>query len=459
MKYLKRYETFINDVIQNASLDIDRGISIVEKQVLNDFSGGFWEMSLNSTVFTTEEKSFIKENLLSIKIDLVNEGWLTDPLGKILDRAKEKGGKIWDKVKSKITIIKNNIKKLVMGVSDFVKNLLKSLGNLVINKSKGLKNKIKADFPNKVKGIFSKNKPDPDKLKTEIQQLKETVEYLQPLITSGVFANFVDASDDKVASDAEGQIGELENELKTELIHYDILGSFYITEADGYKVGDVVRYKKKDGTEGEKPIVRIDGDNFVFKDKEGKEFIKSKVDIIGNKGIGSTTWGGFSKWFLDMEKSTPPEGGKGKAVWWIKLILKIIGLILSPIVKALEIAVKFIATNVLKGVSWITKEKLKGPGIYEFIILSGVIAGIGALTTEISLVSHKMPEPWAHIFEVISIFLTEASGIKSLLMVFGAFCAAMTLYQLIVEFKHLFGGEHGGEHAGSEHKPEAPTPA
>jgi hypothetical protein len=43
---------------------------------------------------------------------------------------------------------------------------------------------------------------------------------------------------------------------------------------------------------------------------------------------------------------------------------------------------------------------------------------------------------------------------KVLLTIFGAFCAAMTLYQLIVEFKHLFGGGHGEE--GHDEAPAKP---
>jgi hypothetical protein len=167
-----------------------------------------------------------------------------------------------------------------------------------------------------------------------------------------------------------------------------------------------------------------------------------------------------------MEQATPPE--KGKAVWWLKLILKIVGLVLSPVVKALEVAAKFITSNVLKGVSAASKY-LKGPGVFEFLVLGGIVAGIPALVTEFSLVGHKMPEEWAHIFEVVGLFLSEVSGMKVLLTIFGAFCAAMTLYQLIVEFKHLFGGHgeegHGEEGAKPGAKPEggespaAPAPA
>lgn len=467
MKYLKRYESFMNQAFNDVNINIDKSLSIVEKQVLNDFSVNFWDLSLSSSVFTEEEKSFIKENLMTNKVDLVNEGWLGDTLGTVWDKAKEVGGKIYDKVKSKITIIKDNIKNLVSGIADFIKSLFKSLGDSIATKSKAIYAAVKPKFESTVKATFAKKKPDPKVLKNEIDELKVTVEHLKNSIAAGLLTGSIDAADDAVITDAEGQVGELENELKAESQNHDILSAFYITEAEEaeveYKVGDKVKYKRDNGEEVEKEIVRIDGDNFFFKDKDGKEFSKAKTDIIGKaKSLGAKVWGGFSKWFLDMEQSTPPV--KGKAVWWIKLILKIIGLVLSPVVKALEIAAKFITSNILKAVS-VTSKYLKGPGVFEFLVLGGIVAGLPALVTEVSLLGHVVPEPFSKIFEVIAEFLAELTGIDMLLKIIGGFCAAMTLLQLGLEFKHLFGG-HGGEGHGEEgakpeggEAPAAPAPA
>ena len=460
MKYLKRYESFMNQAFNDVNINIDKSLSIVEKQVLNDFSVNFWDLSLNSSVFTNEEKAFIKKNLMTNKVDLVNEGWLGDTLGQVWDKAKEVGGKIYDKVKEKITIIKDNIKNLVSGIADFIKNMFKSLGNSIVTKSTALKDKVKTEFPAKVKSILDQKKPDPKVLKNEIDELKATYDHLKLTVAAGLLAGSIDASDDTVIKDAESQVGELESELKAESQNHDILSAFYITEAEEtekaeveYKVGDKVIYKSKEGKEIEKEIIKIEGDNFFFKDKEGKEFSKTKADIVGKaKSLGGKIWGGFAKWFLDMEQATPPV--KGKAVWWIKLILKVIGLVLSPVVKALEVAVKFVTSNVLKGASAAAKY-LKGPGVFEFLVLGGIVAGLPALVTEFSLVGHKMPEAFAHIFEIVSHFLAEVSGMKILLTIFGAFCAAMTLYQLIVEFKHLFGGHSGEGHGEEGAKPGA----
>lgn len=461
MKYLKRYESFMNQTLNDVNINIDKSLSIVEKQVLNDFSVNFWDLSLNSSVFTTEEKKYIKKNLMGNKVDLVNEGWLGDSLGQVWDKAKEVGGKIYDKVKEKITIIKDNIKNLVSGIADFIKNMFKSLGNSIVTKSTALKDKVKTEFPAKVKSILDQKKPEPKVLKNEIDELKATYDHLKLTVAAGLLAGSIDASDDTVIADAESQIGDLESELKAESQNHDILKAFYITEAEEtpveYKVGDKVIYKSKEGKEIEKEIIKIEGDNFFFKDKEGNQFSKPKSDIVGkSKSLGAKVWGGFAKWFLDMEQATPPV--KGKAVWWLKLVLKVVALVLSPIVKALEVAVKFAASNILKCASAAAKY-LKGPGVFEFLILGGIVAGLPALVTEFTLVSHKMPEEWAHIFEIISHFLSEVAGMKILITIFGAFCTAMTLYQLVVEFKHLFGGHTGEEGVKPEGGESTATPA
>lgn len=460
MKYLNRYEKFMNENAKNVIKNIDKDLMIVEKQVLNDFSISFWDMSMRSSVFTEDEKTFIKENLLSIKVDLVNEGWLTDTLSATWDKAKEVGGQVWDKVKRKITIIKDNIRNLCVGIADFVKELFKSIGSSITDKIEKLKATTSKDFPVKVKEALAKKPLDKKAAATEIGQLKSTCDHLTYAIKTGFMVASIDAVDDNIAKEAESQVGELENELKTESLNNDILSAFYIYEAETaeveYKVGDIVEYNRGDGKKDTKEIIRIDGDSFFFKSKEGKEFSKTKADIVGkSKTTGAKVWGGFAKWFLDMEQATPPV--EGKAVWWIKLILKVITLVLSPIVKALEVAAKFISSNILKGVSAVSKY-LKGPGVFEFMVLGGILAGIPALITEFSLVSHNMPEPWSHIFEVVGHFLAEVSGFKILLTIFGAICSAMTLYQLVVEFQHLFGHGHGDDAHTAGTPPAKPAP-
>ena len=430
MKYLKRYNKFLEKNIKN----IDKHLRIVEKEVLGDFSDSFWEMSLNSSSFSIQEKLFIRDNLVNRKVDLVQESWLKDALTF--------GGKVWDGIKNKVNLIRKNIKDICLGISKFIQSLLKSFSDFTSTKSEELKKLVTKDFPEKVKSALNSKKPDPEELKTEIDQLQSTHDYLKSAVKVGFFTSTVDKVDDSVIKDAESQVNNLESELKKESSNYDILSAFLITEADTYKVGDVVKFKSKEGDEIEKKIIKIEGDSLFFTTKDGKEYSKNIGDILGKV---NKAWSGFTSWFLDMEKSTPPQ--KGKAVWWIKFILKVIALLLSPVVKSLEVVAKLISSNILKGVSMASKY-LNGPGVFEFLILGGILAGIPALATEFSLLTHKMPDPYAHIFEIVSNFLAELSGVKSILMVIGAFCTTITLAQLCIEFKHLF-----VVHTGTENKP------
>jgi hypothetical protein len=61
----------------------------------------------------------------------------------------------------------------------------------------------------------------------------------------------------------------------------------------------------------------------------------------------------------------------------------------------------------------VTKNILQGPGVFEFLILGGLVAGIPALITEFTLVSHSMPPEIAHILEVVGYFLKELTDILS----------------------------------------------
>lgn len=436
MKYLNRYNEFFKSYINKSVNDIDNRLSVIESKILNDFEKDFWHLSMKSKVFNNEEKYFISENLMTSKVDLINEGWLSDTLGNVWDKAKEKGGKILDKIKSKITIIKDNIKNLVKGISDFVKSLLSSISSNVNNKITELKNKTKDKFADTFKNLLNKNQHTDEEVKSELKQLTDSYKFIADKMKSDLFGSNIDSNLNKVEMDAESQVGEIETEMKNESA--DILMSFYY---ENFNAGDLVEYKSKDGSTQKKNIERIDGDKIYFIDKEGNEFYKLTSDIITDeehkesKGV----WAGFSKWVLDMEQSTPPV--EGKAVWWIKLILKIITTILSPVVKGLEVAAKAITSNLMKGVSTAIKW-MGGPGVYDFLILSAVLVGIGALATELSLVTHGMKEEWAHIFEIVSHFLSEMAGIKVLTTVFGSVCTFMTFYQLIEESKHLIFGGH-----------------
>ena len=71
---------------------------------------------------------FIKENLINVEIDLINENFFKNALKSIAD----KGGEFFNKVKSKIENIQANLKSIISGVIEFLKSFVKKLVESII---------------------------------------------------------------------------------------------------------------------------------------------------------------------------------------------------------------------------------------------------------------------------------------------------------------------------------------
>jgi hypothetical protein len=135
--YLKEY----NEFIRLSNKEIEKQIPLVEKLIIGDFNKNFWNLSLKSKVFTEIEKQYIKENLIQLEIDLLNENFFKDTLKSI----KDKGGEILTNVKNKISKLVDNIKDVVTGVVEFLKGMVKKLGELIIP-TKDLLSKVKGEI-------------------------------------------------------------------------------------------------------------------------------------------------------------------------------------------------------------------------------------------------------------------------------------------------------------------------
>ena len=75
------------------------------------------------------------------------------------------------------------------------------------------------------------------------------------------------------------------------------------------------------------------------------------------------------KWILGVKETYPPK--EGKATWWIKLILKIIGFCMAPWGKIISAGISTLKKNVL-GYGSVVVSKLKGPGPFKFAIITGL---------------------------------------------------------------------------------------
>ena len=429
MKHVRNYKSFVKD--------IHKQVPIIEKQIFSDFSNSIWDMSLRSSIFTNDEKEFIKENLISYKIDLLKEEFgIKDFFQKVYDNGKKAGGKLFSTIKEKLLKIKEGMKSLISGVVKFFESIIKNLFNISQRNVKNITTQFKSPIDKKLVELITQKKIDKEDLKSDLGDVKQTTGFLKGKFVSS-FNKQVETIDDKVISDAEKEVANIEDELKLE--SFDILKTFYSVNED-FKVGDMVSYTRDNGEKTQKEIVKVDGETITFKDKEGNEFTKKSDEVksvnkAATKILDAKDW--FMKWFLDMKQTSPPEEGKTK--WWIKLILKVIMLLLSPIKILLKTTINFISKNALKGLSNFVKS-LNGPGLFEFTTLGAVLIGIPNLIEAPEKImfaqfgTSQLEEPWDLVFSLLSGLILGLSGMDLVIKVFGVICLILALEGIISSY-------------------------
>ena len=429
MKHVRNYKSFVKD--------IHKQVPIIEKQIFSDFSNSIWDMSLRSSIFTNDEKEFIKENLISYKIDLLKEEFgIKDFFQKVYDNGKKAGGKLFSTIKEKLLKIKEGMKSLISGVVKFFESIIKNLFNISQRNVKNITTQFKSPIDKKLVELITQKKIDKEDLKSDLGDVKQTTGFLKGKFVSS-FNKQVETIDDKVISDAEKEVANIEDELKLE--SFDILKTFYSVNED-FKVGDMVSYTRDNGEKTQKEIVKVDGETITFKDKEGNEFTKKSDEVksvnkAATKILDAKDW--FMKWFLDMKQTSPPEEGKTK--WWIKLILKVIMLLLSPIKILLKTTINFISKNALKGLSNFVKA-LNGPGLFEFTTLGAVLIGIPNLIEAPEKImfaqfgTSQLEEPWDLVFSLLSGLILGLSGMDLVIKVFGVICLILAVEGIISSY-------------------------
>lgn len=436
MNYIVDYKSFVKSVRKQ--------VPIIEKQIFNDFSNSIWDMSLRSSIFTDEEKLFIKENLINHKVDLLKEELgIRDFFKNVYDNGKKVGGKIFSTIKEKLLKIKDGMKSLISGVVKFFEAIIKGLFSVSQNNVKKITDQFKGPIDNKIIELVGQKKIDKEELKKEFSNIKQTTEFLKTKFVSS-FNSKIETIDDKVISDAELEVSNIEDELKLE--SFDILKSFYSVNEE-LEVGDKVSYVRNNGETVEKEILKIDGDTLTFKDKEGKEFTKNISDVKSVKGVADKVldakdW--FMKWFLDMKQTVPPEEGKTK--WWMKLVLKIILLILSPMKSLITTSINLISKNAVKAISNFVKA-IGGPGVFEFTAINAIVLGIPNLIDSPNKIIFsqfgisQLEEPWNLVYKVFSKLILDVSGMDSVVKIFGLICLILVLEGLISSYLKKESGE------------------
>ena len=302
--------------------------------------------------------------------------------------------------------------------------------------------------------LITQKKISTEDLKGDLGNVKQTTDFLKSKFV-GSFNKKIETVDDKVISDAEAEVANIEDELKLE--SFDILKTFYSVNED-FKVGDMVSYTRDNGEKNQKEIVKIDGETINFKDKEGNEFTKKfdeveAVNKVVEKILDAKDW--FMKWFLDMKQTSPPEEGKSK--WWMKLVLKVILLLIAPMKALLTTTINFITKNAAKGLSNFVKS-LGGPGIFEFTALNAVLLGIPNLIeapTKIIFSQFglsQLEEPWNLVFKLFSKLISEVSGMDMIIKVFGVICLVLAVEGIVSSYLTKSGEEKETTTQGVEQK-------
>ena len=429
MKHVRNYKSFVKE--------IHKQVPIIEKQIFSDFSNSIWDMSLRSSIFTNDEKEFIKENLISYKIDLLKEEFgIKDFFKTVYDNGKKAGGKLFSTIKEKLLKIKEGMKSLISGVVKFFEAIIKKLFNISQNNVKNITTQFKSPIDKKLVELLTQKKIDKEELKSDLSNVKQTTDFLKEKFVASFNKKF-ETVDKKVISDAEKEVANIEDELKLE--SFDILKTFYSVNEE-FKVGDMVSYTRDNGEKTQKEIVKIDGETITFKDKEGNEFTKKSDEVksvnkVSTKILDAKDW--FMKWFLDMKQTSPPEEGKTK--WWMKLILKVIMLLLSPMKMLLKTTIDFISKNALKGLSNFVKS-LNGPGLFEFTTLGAILIGIPNLIDAPSKIiftqfgASQLEEPWDLVFKLLSKLILDISGMDMVIKVFGVVCLILAVEGIISSY-------------------------
>jgi hypothetical protein len=418
MKYVKGYHRFVKESKQL----LEKNAIIVEKQILNDFSKDFWNLCVKSSIFTEEEKQFITENLTSEEVKL-NEEW--EWLDKAVTYAKDKGGKVLDTIKSRIEKLAGGIKQFVASMVEMAKNLWSAMITGVQKFAKELSNQHKEN----VKGLIEKA-PEKERM-DEFNQLKSTLQHWGLMsatvaqVTQSKAGVAVSNLFVKAQTDAEQQ--SINNLKEAEALEESI---FFGVEEDilihFYNINEAEEAAPAEGGEEKKSVW-----DWILK-------------FLGQKG-------------LDPDVAT----GK-KLLWWGKFFLKVLGLIFSPLVKLLEAVLKYKGNKILQGFSWVTKQT-GGPGVYQFAVMGGVIAGIIGIVTESALLNHiEFPGAGAMHSTVswVAHTLEHAGDLvgwyKIISYTLTAFCLGMTVYEVCKEIEHLVHATKPGH--GEEAKPKTETP-
>jgi hypothetical protein len=415
MKHIRNFEGFKE---KRKNQVVSENVTNYYYKLGKSCNKSIFEMELVSEGYSIEFVNSINESLQFSKIDnkIIDCVWeylqegtetkldlLTEELtvfGKQLPSLGDMYKGVTNLVDKGIEIGKSAIgsfKDFIKNIGNIVKNLFSKIKAFFVKVWESFKPKLTAAMgvikkavggdgsTEKMKGAIDAMSSDGGQ--KEISSLSEDLSKVCGKFSSGNVGNMSEESAKHLQDEAgeyKGMEGDadieklmqesLERKASVGKIYYSIKGFLSeggkIDELDAVfeseetkvelKEGDKVTYTNKDGIEVTKSILRVDGDNAVFKsDKDGSEFTKPISDLKKSDSIGKKILSGFV--------GAEPEK-KGVFGWLVEAV----GFVFNPLVKLKETLIKGGANGICMTISAIARG-LKNMAKY---IIIGVIAGL-----------------------------------------------------------------------------------
>jgi fumarate reductase subunit D len=435
MSYIRNYKSFVKEQKKYA----DKQSNIIKGQIYTELSESFWSLCLESDVFNSIEKSFIKNELIDSKVDLVKEEW--EFLDKAVKYVKDKGEKFVNSFKERVKKIIDGISWFVKGIMAFCKNVFLGMLNGALDLGKKLSLSKKKEIDAKLKST------DQSKLKEEIPNLKVVFNYLR-------------TGDEKKSA------------LETNQLNPNLSKKIGSTLESGEANIESTTLKELQETEDQvgesNSFIEITKDDDVI-----KHFYEYRLFNEATAEIKSSAFNSLVEWFKSFtEKSTDPDVSTGKKlIWWGRVILRVLSSFFGLIVKVAELVGEVVTNASLTLISKISQWS-GGPGPFKFVALGAIVGALVGIVGDVCLLVGATPFPGMEAaMDLKKWFLaafnlyaeTDPIGktIKVILTVAAIGFAIYHVHHTIHELKghgHDEGEEHGGvEKTGSEKTVESPN--
>lgn len=380
MKYIKGYQKFKdfrnkekNETLHYYNIGKKSNFSFLDSILI--FEGNVRDKkSLDRLIIDSLFESFDNDNLI------IEENSFLKKFNKGINNLWSSTKKIWSKGINIFGQVYNSFSEFIKNIGKVIGDFFKKIGEVFkalwglfksasVTLFKGIMSSVVGNLTGSAVKTFVDVVTDESSSK-ELGELSNDYKGIKSKFQSGKVGDQSDDLRSRLEEEAEeydgvndlDEVGRLANEsfdlysksnfrkvyycLKGYIIEGNSLNDLVLeAEVQDYKEGDFVKYRNSEGEELEKEIIRIDGENYFFKDKEGNEFSKQKNDILGK---------------VENKKVSGKMGVMGFFIEAIKLILK-------PMDYIVNMGIKLGANGILMVISAISRGGWKNSYNYKSV--------------------------------------------------------------------------------------------